>query len=677
MPTDRPQDSRFPRDPRLMGRAGEPHARADDANKWIFEANECLEIPEQRSSWRDSSSQTGEDVGVDPSLVSTLLADEALRRLVIEVARVELEEEYSAGSDSVAHVGGPTADRLAENGLASVGAGSPGLAPTIRQAAIRAFSESLAFDESSNVLNGAGSNGVSPSLRLVTVSNRKAESNREADEKQSSAAASERSAGKANTSFPWIRIAALVLVAVGTAALWVGSTPTKAEAGLSLQRIGRLSHRGAVWSLPSIEPARIAHKGESFTPREDEWVSVGLTHESMVVVGTGDRVRVVPAEEVFASFDVDSIEANRHTKALGASIRPGQGMLRLEAGEARIACKPGEPVVLAIGTAGVLVVDYGAVHVVLESGLAHPIESGRSTARIASDVSAPLIALAPRSRAEFYPSGRSNTDSSTASSEVSSTNDATYESFVLCAGARALVGDGFVEPVGAADLSLFRELRFFGGHVPRPLAQPRVHPRRFRVGGVVARTGRHEVSLGYRRSTKRDSERKQPETHAAYYIARLSYRPPPALADAQSIRVELRAPKGAAAWLLREPIALKDLRVLKSPPASAVVNDANTASHEPSTAHFELALPRGWYAALNGRPLEIALWLPVSRAVQNQGSGTPSSRPSRFGRLGVFDGVTFVLEEGDGVYDTPRNDSNPCSIPSGNEPASTTKRRNS
>ena len=366
-----------------------------------------------------------------------------------------------------------------------MGGAHRGLPENVRRAALRAFDESLqVVPLSSRSIASTSRASVSKGSVLPVAS-------------YDSPVLGERTIEERR--FPWIRIAALLLLALGTVSLWIGSTPAPAEAGLALQRVGRLSHRGAVWALPSIEPARMAAAGEAFAPQRDEWVSVGLTHDSMVVVGNGDRVRVVPVEEVLASLRGFG-EAGSLTQALVSKARPGRGMLRLESGEARIACKSGESVWLAVGTAGVLVVDYGAAHIVLESGLVHSglhtqgsrresVQQGQAMAgAVVADVvvaegeSAPMIALAPRSRAEFFPAAAILNRDGSKGDETNSAPESASDGVVLCAGARVLVSGGGVEAVGAADLSLFRELRSSAA-----MYLARWHSRAFTLVGSASR----------------------------------------------------------------------------------------------------------------------------------------------------------------------------------------------
>ena len=129
--------------------------------------------------------------------------------------------------------------------------------------------------------------------------------------------------------------------------------------------------------------------------------------------------------------------------------------------------------------------------------------------------------------------------------------------------------------MGPAEESLFRELTFFGGHVPRPT----------RVVSVPARRWRVDAGRGRLRAQGLRLDLSAP--------AALSWRPLRGLRAARTLRLALRGPAGLR---VRVPLLGQSQRF-----------QAASDGDEPGIHIVAFDLPEDWMQRLDGRALSIEL----------------------------------------------------------------------
>ncbi len=345
----------------------------------------------------------------------------------------------------------------------------------------------------------------------------------------------------------WMAAAAMVLVALG-AVVFLSATDD-AEAGLQLNSLKRVDLAGSV-RLSSTEPRYFAKLGHVFTPGEDELLSFGFGPEALVVVGAGDAVRVTRVSDSFENL-LESLDTDT------------DAVLRLESGEARLATSEG-PVLLELGSAGILVLLEGAAHAAYEAA-----------------GSAPAVALAEGSVARFH--------------------RAKGAPVPLTGPSRVLLRPEGPQAFGKPARTLFRHLEFFGGPLPRETQVRTVSPRLWKIEAGAKRS-RSDIRV------------------EAGKAARLTWRVPVVLADATTLRVALRAPKGTTV----EAVGL----------GKAAVN-GSSSSTEPGVATVEIALPARWYERIEGRMLALVIEIPEIEI--------PTTAETSKATRAWFDGVSLVL----------------------------------
>ncbi|MDF1702924.1 MAG: hypothetical protein P1V36_17385 [Planctomycetota bacterium] len=139
--------------------------------------------------------------------------------------------------------------------------------------------------------------------------------------------------------------AAVLLLGLGVVLFGGGD---EAHAGLQLRALARADTAGSV-QTSRVQPLYFAALGQTFTPGRDELLRFSLAEDAMVVVGSGDAVRV-----------------SRAARALDG-LAPESAVLRLESGEAQLATR-GHPIPLLIDGIGLLVLEEGAAHVAVDAG---------------------------------------------------------------------------------------------------------------------------------------------------------------------------------------------------------------------------------------------------------------------------------------------------------------------
>jgi len=359
--------------------------------------------------------------------------------------------------------------------------------------------------------------------------------------------------------------AAALLVVVLGAGLWLAGRGHDAEAGLQLRALSRRD-LGSLVGMSQVEPGYFATLGRVFAPGADELLSFGLAYDGVVVVGAGDAIRVA-----------------RPGMRVPDARAPQEAILRLESGEARLATRDA-PIPLAVDGVGLLILAEGAAHVALHAE---------------SPGGAPAVALMEHSVARFH--------------------RADGTSVPLVGPTRVLLTADGVKSLGAPARSLFRELAFFGGPLPRATQVRTVSPRLFELRAGTARRGRQEVRL----------EARDDATPAG---ATLAWRPPPVLADARILRVALRAPAGttvAVTQVEREPLR-------------AEVRHPDGGS-EPGVATVEIPLAADWYERLPDGRLELTLVVPAAAAAADEARATPGGSGRSKVVRAWFDGVALVL----------------------------------
>ena len=137
-------------------------------------------------------------------------------------------------------------------------------------------------------------------------------------------------------------------------------------------------------------------------------------------------------------------------------------VLHAWSGEVRAGTR-GEALPIVVGDQGVLVLVRGALHLVVDAALEVDLEGSRARAT-GTTVAMPAVALAPQSQAWFFAPGRDVVE--------------------LAAQTRVLLAPDGPRPFGPAALSLFRELRYFGGDVPMGERRRRYPARALAVDGL-------------------------------------------------------------------------------------------------------------------------------------------------------------------------------------------------
>ena len=367
----------------------------------------------------------------------------------------------------------------------------------------------------------------------------------------------------------WGAIAAALLVFL-TAGLLLRDDEV-AEAGIQLSSLARVD-RGGAMRLSQVQPRYFAEMGRLFTPAEDELLAFGFGPASRLIVGNGDAVRVIDGEDA----------ARVHPAAADVSA-----LMKLETGEVLLVTE-NQPLRLLVDGAGLLVLEDGAAHVAIDA------EGG------------PAIALPPNGVARFYAKdGR----------------------VVPLAGpAIGLLTEAGPRGFGADARSLFDELKFFGGPLPRDVLETPISARTCGVRAGHVRKGRHDLQI------------LPPKTAGAREaVARLTWQPRPWLADAHAVRIHVRAPVGAT-------VSLPGLEALPAGKREATITAAPAADgarDEPGTALVELALPAGWYPHLAGAPLVIEVRVPVAKNTTTTDRTGASAQP-----VAWFDGLTLLLGTG-------------------------------
>jgi hypothetical protein len=223
--------------------------------------------------------------------------------------------------------------------------------------------------------------------------------------------------------------------------------------------------------------------------------------------------------------------------------------------------------------------------------------------------------------------------------------------------------------------SLFEELQFFGGPLPRDLQETPISARTCGVQAAklvacTVRKGRQDLQVLH---SGKVGDREIGAEQAGEIVARFTWQPKPWLADAHLLRVHLRAPAGTTVGLpmqvnepgageSRQSVSLKSV----SPDAgtSELVGKGSLAS-EPGIAVVELALQPGWYDRLAGGPLVVELRIPAPTGTPDtraEGDAPKSSRrPAHPKPLAWFDGLTLVLRGGSPVS-APRSQNGPNAL---------------
>ncbi len=338
----------------------------------------------------------------------------------------------------------------------------------------------------------------------------------------------------------WVPAAAALLLAAVAALAVLGGGRSEAREGLVLAHLTRLEPgRGGYFT--QVEAGRVAPAGEVFAPQGEALLALSPRPATRVVLAAGDRLAV-----------------DRDAGGDGYVLRLVDGEARLEAGA--------HAVQIEVGAYGRLVLERGLAHVVLPAGA-----GGAPGAR-----GWPALALLEGGQARFRPAGAPSA--------------ATLD---LAGPTRVLLSERGVEAEGEPALSLFRELRLFGGEVPEPAPLALVPARRWEVLEGRARRLRRQVEL------------------VGEGPWRLAVPLPISVADARSVAVQLRAPAGTELWL-------------EGPAASAPVTvAAEAAAAEPGCALLRLPLAPGWHAALGRHGLEVRVRLPAPAPA----GGAPAARP--------------------------------------------------
>ena len=364
---------------------------------------------------------------------------------------------------------------------------------------------------------------------------------------------------------PWFRAAAAVLlVGLTSMALWSGGAEPVEAAGVRLASLQRLDEAATVRAFPAVERGRVATVGEVFAPKDDELLALELSGSSWVVLRGGDSVRV-SSERCSASDTVcfssqmrDSVR--RVLGKAGTAIASQDAMLRIDQGEVRVG-STGNVVPLWITNRGLLAVTQGAVHV-----------------RVQNTDADPVVSLAGASRAVLFPLHRDTP-------------------VVLAREGSVVLGSKDVAPAGPAAASLFRELAFFGGLVPRSTRTIDVPARRWKVTSGAARLRAEGLRFDARKTLG------------------VRWRVPAGLEAARTLRLSLRGPAGMT---IRVPAL--DL--------THQIEDASSQA-EPGVHVVDLALPAGWVTRLQARPLAIEVSSPDAMADTS--------------RVGWFEAATFVV----------------------------------
>jgi len=324
--------------------------------------------------------------------------------------------------------------------------------------------------------------------------------------------------------FAWKRAAAVLLLGLG--ALWAATPAAEAGPGLRLSAVLHLEPAAGGW-FSRVEFGRFAPIGADFAPAPQRWTSLATLPDNRVVVGAGDRVTVA--------------------RALAAE----RGCLRLERGEARLEARSGSPVELILGEEGLLVLEIGHAHVALAT----------------PGTGSPALALLEGARARYeVPDGAA---------------------LELAGPCRVLLDPSGALAYGEPALSLFRELRFFGGDLPQPAPLAALSPRLWNARqGEVLRQRRHLELRG-----------RGPWA--------LEFVPPESLAGATRLSLGVRAPAGTR--VLLEGLAADggDL---------AVVLGAEASRGEPGASDVSVALPPGWHGRLPRAGLVLGIVAPAGAA---------------------------------------------------------------
>jgi hypothetical protein len=380
----------------------------------------------------------------------------------------------------------------------------------------------------------------------------------------------------------WVTAAAIALVFLGAGILF-SRGGAEAEAGLHLTSLARVDRAGAM-RMSQVQPRYFAELGRVFTPAEDELLAFGFGPASRLIAGSGDALRVARADEARRACP---------TSFPGTASIQGSVLMRLESGEVLLVTED-QPLCLMVEEAGVLVLLEGAAHVAVDA------QGG------------PAVALPPGSEARFYPR---------AGGELHLSGPAT-----------GLLSAAGPQRFGEEARSLFDELKFFGGPLPRDVQETPISARTCGVRAGLVRKGRHDLQI------------LAPVTDEPQDVhARLTWSPRPWLSDAHLVRVHLRAPAGTRVGLVWPDAATKAGEAQTEDERTSLRRTSLTV--EPGIAVIELPLPAGWYERLDGRPLVFDFQVPAGRSPDGIAAGAaPEGRkPGRAEPVAWFDGLTLVL----------------------------------
>jgi len=372
--------------------------------------------------------------------------------------------------------------------------------------------------------------------------------------------------------------AAVLLLGLGVVLFGGGD---EAHAGLQLRALARADTAGSV-QTSRVQPLYFAALGQTFTPGRDELLRFSLAEDAMVVVGSGDAVRV-----------------SRAARALDG-LAPESAVLRLESGEAQLATR-GHPIPLLIDGIGLLVLEEGAAHVAVDAG---------------DGSHAPAVALYEGTVARFQRADGS-------------------ASVPLVGPTRVLLEAEGIRAFGAPARALFHDLHFFGGPLPEATRRRPLSTRLFRaakVAGAIGRTrrGRQDVRLLVPEAS---AARSTAEADRLQASARFLWRPEQAVRQAHALEIALRAPAGTRVQLAQAGPDGRALAPIAATVARAGVS-ATGAAPEPGVATVTLSLPEGWFDRLPQGRIDLRLDVPLA-------PGAEGAQAARV--VAWFDGASLVF----------------------------------
>jgi len=325
-----------------------------------------------------------------------------------------------------------------------------------------------------------------------------------------------------------------------------------------------------------------------------------------LIVGSGDAVRVTDADDVRATVGADVL---RDGVALQGVDLQGRAFMRLDSGEVLLVTRS-RPVPLLVAGAGLFVLLDGAAHVAVTRP--HGIAGGEVA-----------VALPRASRARFYAHD---------GSQAELTGPAT--GLLTAAGAGSF---------GEEARSLFEELKFFGGPLPRVVREAPISARSCSVRSGEVRRGRQDLQILRPEPSSAGPEPRTPAMNSVGTIdATLSWRPRPWQAEAHLLRVHLRAPAGTH-------VSIPSVAAAGTASTAEVAgrgNNAGTLASEPGLAVLDLPLAPGWYERLNGGPLLLEVRVSAATNDETRAHASETRASGEVARRGVvawFDGLTVVL----------------------------------